>query len=240
MLPGSPAEEAGFAVGDRLLEDGGIDVDDGEALARRHPWARVGEERTYLVEREGEPVALTLTFARQPPRQGGALLLLRPDRSRLSGGPGSPSSSTSSPSSPAAKRAIRRRGALWLLYLPPALISLYSLGVLVLRPDRDSLPYTLTAVLLLIYLVAYFGMAIVAMVHGFARASARKRTAFGLRWMLFGTVPGIALLVLVLLLRLLLPRLTLPAAHFYAVAMILVPLSFALAVRRRYRDAPAG
>jgi len=52
-----------------MLEDGGIDATDSEALDRRRPWARIGETRTYVFERSGEPVDLVLTFTGMPLRE---------------------------------------------------------------------------------------------------------------------------------------------------------------------------
>ncbi|MFC1564842.1 hypothetical protein ACFL6G_07885 [candidate division KSB1 bacterium] len=69
ILPDSPAEKAGFMLGDRILTDGGIDVEDTKALAERRPWAIVGERRTYNIERNGENMRLELTFEVQSGRQ---------------------------------------------------------------------------------------------------------------------------------------------------------------------------
>ncbi len=64
----SPAEEAGFQAGDKILDNGGIDTSDLHALFRQ-PRAAIGETRHYQVEREGaeEPLHLSLTFTTLPP-----------------------------------------------------------------------------------------------------------------------------------------------------------------------------
>ena len=61
---GGPAEAAGMKVGDRILKNGGIDVDNSKALSERDRPA-IGENRTYTVDRDGEEMDLELTFDAQ-------------------------------------------------------------------------------------------------------------------------------------------------------------------------------
>jgi membrane-associated protease RseP (regulator of RpoE activity) len=63
VFPDSPAQQAGFQAGDRLISSGGIDMKDNLTLVRR-PRAKIGETRTYVVERSGESVNLELTWLR--------------------------------------------------------------------------------------------------------------------------------------------------------------------------------
>lgn len=65
---GSPAEQAGFLVGDYITSNGGINTDDTKALVRR-PRPDIGEIRTYMVNRSGESVNLNLIFSGLPPKR---------------------------------------------------------------------------------------------------------------------------------------------------------------------------
>lgn len=64
----SPAEQAGFLVGDRIVNSDGIDTENRHALFRQ-PRAAIGETRHYEVEREGaeQPIKLSMTFTALPP-----------------------------------------------------------------------------------------------------------------------------------------------------------------------------
>jgi hypothetical protein len=62
VFPNSPAQDAGFMVGDSVISSGGIDLTDSKALARRTR-ANIGETRTYVVQRSGDIVPLDLTFS---------------------------------------------------------------------------------------------------------------------------------------------------------------------------------
>ena len=59
---GSPAESAGFQIGDKVKSTGGILVTDSKALNKRDR-AKIGETREIIVERDGEDVTLSLTYA---------------------------------------------------------------------------------------------------------------------------------------------------------------------------------
>ena len=64
---GSPAGEAGIAVGDLLLALDGEPVPDKETLQRRMAEKRWGDAASLTVEREGEPVEIEVVFRREPP-----------------------------------------------------------------------------------------------------------------------------------------------------------------------------
>ena len=65
---GSPAEQAGFQAGDKVVNSAGIDAGDLHALFRQ-PRAEIGETRHYEVERAGadQPIGLSVTFTSLPP-----------------------------------------------------------------------------------------------------------------------------------------------------------------------------
>lgn len=74
---GSPAQQAGLAVGDQLVSVGGVAVTDTRAEMRRGR-PGIGESRPIEVQRAGQPVTATLTYSGLPAKQwtNGALTLL--------------------------------------------------------------------------------------------------------------------------------------------------------------------
>jgi len=60
---GSPAEASGLQIGDVIKSTGGIAVTDSKALSKRKR-AEIGETREFIVDRNGEEVALQLTYAK--------------------------------------------------------------------------------------------------------------------------------------------------------------------------------
>lgn len=60
---GSPAEVAGLQIGDVIKSTGGIAVTDSKALSKRQR-AEIGETREFIVDRNGEEIALQVTYAK--------------------------------------------------------------------------------------------------------------------------------------------------------------------------------
>ena len=68
VVPGSPAEQAGFQVGDVLLALNGIEINDkNEAAlkAAKKDW-KPGQNVNYTLKRNGSPVQASLTLASMP------------------------------------------------------------------------------------------------------------------------------------------------------------------------------
>lgn len=68
VVPGSPAEKAGFRQGDILVALGGVRIAEGnhEALKKVKSTLGVGKQATYTVERDGRELRLTATLAPVP------------------------------------------------------------------------------------------------------------------------------------------------------------------------------
>jgi membrane-associated protease RseP (regulator of RpoE activity) len=68
VVPGSPAEAAGFKVGDVIVAINGVEINDAnkEALKKATGNAGPGSEMTYIVKRQGAKVTLTAQLAKVP------------------------------------------------------------------------------------------------------------------------------------------------------------------------------
>ena len=65
---GSPAEHAGFMVGDVVASRDGIDSNDTKSRSRQLR-AKIGETRSFVIERNGQTMNLELTFSELPTRE---------------------------------------------------------------------------------------------------------------------------------------------------------------------------
>lgn len=83
-----------------------------------------------------------------------------------------------------------------------------------------------------LYVVVYFGLSVVAVIHSFATASPMERSRSGLNLLLGGVIVGLLPVTISLLVAVLAPSANLPARAFYPLALVLVPITLALAVMR--------
>lgn len=290
VYPDSPAQRAGFLLEDHILSSGGIDMKDSKALARR-PRAKIGEVRTYVVERGGQNLNLDLTFSGLPTREvalsfAGAIIgfcflifglyaywrVQNQSTTLLAlvglcfglGFVNTPYLSSHAQRAifasvaitlivfgfafllhfmmvfPKAKAFLNRKNAMLWLYGPAALVALFFLFVIIFRPEATNTLNTSFNIIVGLFIAGYLGLAVVAMVHSYVKATPRERAAHGLSLMLLGTVIGLAPLIITALVGVIAPKLVLPGVDFYALAMVLIPLSLSQAtLKKEHALAPA-
>ena len=72
--PDSPAEHAGMKVGDAIKTIDGIEPGDTKSSIRR-PSPKIGETRTFVVERDGEQISLDITYSVLPQQEFASRLI---------------------------------------------------------------------------------------------------------------------------------------------------------------------
>lgn len=278
--PNSPAQKAGFLVGDIMVSDGGIDVKNNQTLARR-PRVKIGETGTYVFDRDGEAVSLNLVFTDLPSGNlvrlfagviiglcfliFGLYAYLRVQNKSTTllalvgvclgfsyvHGPYISSYLLRMIYSsieiitvifglafllhfmlmfPKAKAVLEKKYMRILLYGPVALAGLFLLFIDIFLLDSSN---TFYGILVGLVLLGYLGLAIVAMVHSFIKATPEERTSHGLKFMLFGTILGFMPIVIIVIFRFIAPHFVLPGSDFYFLSMVLIPGSWALAVLKK-------
>jgi len=280
--PDSPAHKAGIMKGDRMIRDGGIDVKNTKALARR-PRAKIGDTRTYIFERNGESVKINLKFEGLPGRRVilnlantvicfsflffGLLAYFKiRDKSTsllalvgicfgfiFLNRPYIPSYPVRvifqsigfiaitfgfafllhfMMAFPKPQKTLEKKHAKTLLYGPVVFIVLFGLFLGIFQPNATSTLNTITRILFGLYIVIYFVLCVIAMVHRYAKATSKERTAHGLKFMLLGTILGLAPITINGIINIFMPTVVLPGQDFYLLTFVFIPISLALACIR--------
>ena len=284
VFPDSPAEKAGFQVGDVVESIGGIVVTDTKAMSRR-PRAEIGESRTFVVSRDGSRQQLDLSYSGLPSRPrtlgiaagliGFCFLLLplwayhkAPSTSTLVlalfglsfgaaflPGPYSQSYLLRALAGAFATSAVvmgfaflvhyvlqfPKPGAFlakaWakrLIYGPAILLALFFVFLAVAQPDATGGFNRIVGALIGLFIVSFFGWAIVAMIQRFRHASVSERTEHGLSLMLFGILAGLLPVTFSSLIGTVAPQVqaNLPGIQFFFLTLVLIPICFAVAAVR--------
>jgi hypothetical protein len=290
VFPDSPAERAGFMVGDYITSSGGISMKDSEALARRSR-AKVGETWSFDVQREGEPMSLALTFSGLPTKQliislaaavigfcfllFGTMAYLRvPSKNSILLALvglclgfafinqmyfdsytlrtiyallglaivvfGIAALFHFMMAFPKAKAMLSRKHMLKIIYAPAALLTLFVFYLMIFQPDATSGLNIFVNVMFGILLVGYFGLAAVAMIHSYVRATKQERSNSGLNYMLLGTIVGLGPIIINSLVGTVAPKVVLPGAEFYFLTMVFIPISLAMATIKKGTATPAA
>jgi hypothetical protein len=119
-----------------------------------------------------------------------------------------------------------------VLYAPAVLIASLFVWLIVFEPASTSSLNLLVNALVGIFIVGYFGVSLVALVHSWTKATALDRERQGLNLLLAGVLVGLAPVTIASLVGIFAPSVVLPGSDFYALTLVLVPITLALAVMR--------
>jgi len=140
---------------------------------------------------------------------------------------------------PTPKRLMASRFALPAIYAPAGLVTAaYLLAAWIDSGQSDGLGASMLIVALVVVCLA-FALSVVALVHGYARASASFRSAWGLNALLVCMVLGLAPIVPTAM-ALVAPRVVLPGSEHYDIVWILIPFALARATVRHARATTLG
>jgi hypothetical protein len=133
---------------------------------------------------------------------------------------------------PKPKAILQRPQMTKVLYAPAALIALLFLWLIIFEPRGTSTLNNVVNVLVGIFVVGYFGLSLVALIHSFVKATPEERASYGLNLLLAGVIIGLAPVTIASLIQIFVPSVVPPGVDFYFLTMVLIPISLALAVMR--------
>ena len=126
-----------------------------------------------------------------------------------------------------------------VLYGPAVLVALFILSLIIVEPPATSTLNVFARAVFGLFIVIYFGLALVAMIHSYAKASPQKRSDYGLNFMLAGVLIGLLPVTIAVLIGTFAPRVVLPGSDFYFLTLVLIPISMGMAVMKS-ESAPAA
>ena len=133
---------------------------------------------------------------------------------------------------PKAKSWTEKSWASKAIYWPASLVSLIIVYIIVMRPDSTSGLNTAVSMMFGVFVVYYFGAAILAMFKSYAAAGPAERSSQGLSLMLIGVMVGLIPVTLASLVGIFAPQAVLPGSNFYFVTLGLIPITLYLAVSK--------
>lgn len=125
-----------------------------------------------------------------------------------------------------------KKNAKYIIFGPAVFLSLFFIGLNIFDPDSTSGLVKTVDILFLLFIVFYFGWALLKMISRFRSASADERSQTGVGMMFWGTVIGLLPILIIVILDYLAPTLSLPGEDYYYMTMVLIPISFALAINK--------
>ena len=116
-----------------------------------------------------------------------------------------------------------------LFMILTVILILFVLFFEIFQPDTASALNIILRTLSNLFILVYFVLSVIALVHGYVKATPDEREAHGLSLMLYCTIIGLAPVFVESIFNILVPKMVLPGVDFFAFAFVLIPMSFALA-----------
>lgn len=138
---------------------------------------------------------------------------------------------------PAPRAFLAKSWSKKLIYGPAILLALFLIFLTVTQPDATSGLNRAVGMLVGLFIIGFFGWAVVAMVQTFRRASSAERVRHGLTLMLFGTLAGLLPVTFSSLVGTIAPQIqaNLPGIQFFFLTLVLIPICLAVAAVRSAR-----
>ena len=117
-----------------------------------------------------------------------------------------------------------------MIYAPAILLTLVILVLIIFQPDSTSGLNTMMRLLFGIFILFYFGWSIIAMIQNYSRASATERSDYGLNLLLWGTVIGLAPILLIVIINTAAPEVVITGSDYVFLTLGIIPIAYGLAL----------
>ncbi len=283
---GGAAEAAGLMVNDQIDSINGLSVRDSKAWVDVLRPA-VGETREYIVDRKGESVSASLTYAAQEGSDrilnylgwilgliflGMALWAFRNNKTMAAfyfalfaiafgasfmGGPYIENGTLRDLNNvlrfsfiligfaclvsfllryPNRSSFLDKKNADMLVFAPSILLALFFIALNFLLPDSTSGLNTFINYMVMLFVVYYFGWALLTLVRGYFKASVDERSNTGLGMMFWGAIIGLVPILISIVVATFMPTVSLPGSDYYFLLFALIPILFALALNKSVHE----
>jgi membrane-associated protease RseP (regulator of RpoE activity) len=139
---------------------------------------------------------------------------------------------------PKVKAILQKEHMIKVLYAPAVLMALLFLWLNIFQPRGTSTLNVVVNTLAGIFVVAYFGLALAALIHSYVKATPQERSQYGLNVMLAGVAIGLVPVTVASLITIFAPQVVLPGVDFYFLTMVLIPITMAMAIMKTAPAAP--
>jgi hypothetical protein len=133
---------------------------------------------------------------------------------------------------PKRKTFLARAHAAKVLYAPIGLMTLFALWLIIFVSQRTGTFNTVVNVIFGIFSVVYLGLALVALIHSFVKATPDERSRYGLNLMLAGLLIAVLPIMVVWLVSIFAPNVIVPGSDFLILVAVFIPITMALAVMK--------
>jgi hypothetical protein len=132
-----------------------------------------------------------------------------------------------------------KNSRLWL-YLPAAILVAIIWVLIFVEPDQSTGLNTMMRILFALFVLFYFGWALLTLIRNYKKATPAERSTSGLSLMLWGAIIGLVPILIIVLINMVAPTVIVPGGDYFFLTFGLIPILFALAVVRHKEAEPVA
>ena len=125
-----------------------------------------------------------------------------------------------------------------ILFIPAVLLAVFFIVLNIIDPDSTSGLNTFVDYLVMLFILFYFGWAILAVINKYRNADDNAKASNKLGLMLWAGVIGLIPILIDVVVNTLMPTVSLPGSDFYFITMALIPIGFGLAIAQSGEASP--
>ena len=124
----------------------------------------------------------------------------------------------------------KKSNASKILFIPAILLALFFIVLTILDPDATSGLNTLINYMVMLFILFYFGWAIIALIKKYTGADDATKASNKLNLMFWGGLIGLIPILIEVVVNTLMPTVSLPGSDYYFITMALIPICFGIAI----------
>ena len=133
---------------------------------------------------------------------------------------------------------LNKKGSLLWLYIPAVALIVFFWILIFVQPDSTSSLNQIIRLLIGVFIVGYFGVALVTLIIKYAKSTAEQRQLRGLNLLLFGTLIGLVPILIAMLVQTISPKTLLPGSDYFYITFIAIPIFFTTALIKQDKATP--
>lgn len=133
---------------------------------------------------------------------------------------------------------LNKKGSLLWLYIPAVALIVFIWVLIFVQPDSTSSLNQIIRILFGIFIVGYFGVALVTLIIKYAKSTNEQRQLRGLNFLLLGTVIGLVPILIAILVQTISPKTLLPGSDYFYITFVAIPIFFTIALIKQKKAAP--
>lgn len=128
--------------------------------------------------------------------------------------------------------------SLFWLYTPAIAFIVFIWVLIFVQPDSTSTLNQIIRLLFGVFIVGYFGIALVTLIIKYVKSHSKDRQSKGLNLLLLGTIVALVPILIVILVQTLSPKTILPGTDYVFITFIAIPIFFTMALIKQDKATP--